>query len=431
MSDNMRDRDREICFLFGAGAETSYGLPSGPDFTEKTMLRKYDELYDALEGFYSASRLENYVARYQRNYLFARNSHTFAEIIFRAAAEAKKHIDSETEPIDKESKKAMESVYESEGLSESEIKEKWSVFKEIAQNAYKSIVEDSPGNVNSQPSEREPFVFIRKYISYYGAVEKDFSTIINPSKAGLAAFWRLINYFWAAFFEVFLPVMGERDRNKNIYSIVLGDLVGQMQKYFPEKPLYKNDGSYYNAVQKSFPNTIQVITTNYTPYVEHHFNRENISFLAGKLSWFEIPNELRVVDLASKDLDKASLDNKFLFPFIMTQAPIKPIISPLQLREYGRALKALDNSDTLVIIGYSLCEEDTHICAMIRDFLSYKNNRIFYCEFKKEGTIDEEKVQMRIAERLHCVGEAFANKILVIHNNGDAEKLVNQIKELL
>ncbi len=49
----------------------------------------------------------------------------------------------------------------------------------------------------------------------------------------------------------------------------------------------------------------------------------------------------------------------------MTQAPIKPIITPTQIEEYKKAIDALDEAKVLVVIGYSLGEADDHINACI------------------------------------------------------------------
>ena len=67
--------------------------------------------------------------------------------------------------------------------------------------------------------------------------------------------------------------------------------------------------------------------------------------------------------------DNTKLTNKFYFPFIMTQSPIKPLISTKQYVEYGNAYRNLDKCKYLYIIGYSLNENDNHITAIIRDFI--------------------------------------------------------------
>ena len=48
----------DIAFLFGAGAEVQYGLPSGSEYTNKTMLCKRSKLYDLLEIFYKRNNIE-------------------------------------------------------------------------------------------------------------------------------------------------------------------------------------------------------------------------------------------------------------------------------------------------------------------------------------------------------------------------------------
>lgn len=84
-----------ITFLFGAGAECSkktFGLPSGPDYTLRTMQQKQEKLYTELNKFYTANRLkEMEIKKYQNEFLFKKDSHTFREIIYRAALECIKN----------------------------------------------------------------------------------------------------------------------------------------------------------------------------------------------------------------------------------------------------------------------------------------------------------------------------------------------------
>ena len=81
--------ENDVVFLFGAGAETCFGLPSGAEYTLRTMQQKHDSLYSALREFYanplSDEKVKKYVKEYRDSFLFKSDSHTFREIIHRAA----------------------------------------------------------------------------------------------------------------------------------------------------------------------------------------------------------------------------------------------------------------------------------------------------------------------------------------------------------
>lgn len=59
--------DGKIAFFFGAGAEYGMGFPTGSEYTERTMLHKNMELYDALEKFYKARTTEELAENIKSN----------------------------------------------------------------------------------------------------------------------------------------------------------------------------------------------------------------------------------------------------------------------------------------------------------------------------------------------------------------------------
>jgi NADH dehydrogenase/NADH:ubiquinone oxidoreductase subunit G len=144
------------------------------------------------------------------------------------------------------------------------------------------------------------------------------------------------------------------------------------------------------------------------------------TYLAGKLSQFEYPHLLFVEDFADK---KAIIpNNDFVFPFLMTQAPVKPIITPVQIREYVKALRQLESADVLFVLGYSLCENDNHINAMLREFL-IKGKKIVYFAYDQENKKDIVDVKAEVRRNLRVDSERHKdlgeNQITVIIHNGE------------
>lgn len=170
-----------------------------------------------------------------------------------------------------------------------------------------------------------------------------------------------------------------------------------------------------------------VARTNYTPFTKV-FGIGDIFYLSGKLSQFEIPEELRIVDFEKGE--NVDMKTKHVFPYILTQAPIKPIINPTQIAEYSNAICALSELDVLVILGYSLCENDNHINAILRNFVIQENKKIIYCNYLSENAEkkEEEEVIKYVKERLF-LNDTDTDKIKVILYGKDTKNIAELIKE--
>lgn len=58
-------------------------------------------------------------------------------------------------------------------------------------------------------------------------------------------------------------------------------------------------------------------------------------------------------DLLSQEAHGQLGDNDFIFPFLMTPAPVKPIVGACQIKAYADALDVLNQTSLLVVLGYS------------------------------------------------------------------------------
>lgn len=436
-----------ISFLFGAGAEVgkcSFGLPSGSDYTLKTMQHRHEKLYQALRSFYSERLSGSYVDEYRPQFLFDRDSHTFREIIYKAALKYIKddnEIDSKSIPgqyIEKVKEAEVLRGLESAKREKSEkLKQVNGEVKELAKAVYDLIVKNADEKDEDEWRENigEKKKTLKDYLLFYGAVEKDFSAIINPKKVGLTQFWRVINYYWSAFFTILEPLCmnyawyGGLNDKESFYKYVLSNLKDVLSDVYNryDYVALENDtsktGNYYRAVSDFFPDSF-AITTNYTPFVEHYFEKRCV-YLAGRLSEFEVPEELSVKNLRKEGIKRSD----FIFPFLMTQAPIKPIIVPNQIREYFRAIQELEERNTLVIIGYSLGEADNHINAILREFAQKKGNRIVYCAYSSEDDKNSKSIKENVAEALKM--DKDSENITVVRNDGDANTLIQKLEELI
>ena len=93
--------EKKITFFFGAGAEAVFGMPLGAQYTLDTILSKRSQMMAALKDFYS-DRTNAYSSTHVVQHLFSDDSHTFREIVHRAARilrDCEGYIDSDSKRI--------------------------------------------------------------------------------------------------------------------------------------------------------------------------------------------------------------------------------------------------------------------------------------------------------------------------------------------
>ena len=76
--------EKKITFFFGAGAEAVFKMPLGAQYTLDTILSKRSQMMAALKDFYS-DKTNAYSSNHVVQHLFSDDSHTFREIVHRAA----------------------------------------------------------------------------------------------------------------------------------------------------------------------------------------------------------------------------------------------------------------------------------------------------------------------------------------------------------
>ena len=175
--------------------------------------------------------------------------------------------------------------------------------------------------------------------------------------------------------EISQPDYGERVQGSDDYILKLKQKDGEI------KTVRLSRGElYYNYPWVK--DAAGIITTNYTPCVEWFVDEVPISFINGSLSCFEFPYSLEVVNCIDNQERFSQLlhSGQIYFPFIMGTTCVKPIIHPVQIAEYSKAVHILEETHTLVVIGHSLLADDTHILTLIRNWLvGEKTRRLIYC----------------------------------------------------
>jgi hypothetical protein len=430
-------------FFFGAGADSCYGLPSGSKFTQESMLKKRKKLYDALKNFYKEKSAEDFVDSYTSHFLFQRGSAAFRDLIEDAiqAGEGANAL------WDEESAHLVD-AYKSNA---SENKTEWlRSDNEDLKNFYDQTINDDddssspayPEGAGTKDKSSTAAKSIRDYFSYHGIVERYFSSIAHP-KGRSDHFWKIVNYYWGAYFSVLLPIVDrfseypicdKEGLKNNKYKHILNNLPNILKKLWSEDFLeyaskkLGEEENYYDAFSRFSPPAC-VITTNYTPFVNRLKSESDPIYLAGTLTSFENPRTFEIFDCQNNPEKFNGYDP--IFPYMLTQSYIKPIINTAQIEHFHKAIDALSHTKVLIIVGYSLCENDNHINAILRDFVHEKDGIIIYAkhctpgtDFSKEETFKSVKNSLRLPKE-------DEKKIIILPNDGNAVNLRKSIKHTL
>lgn len=379
---------RNLCLLAGAGAEADepYSLPCGDAFTWNTCYTNNDELYDALGAFYAGrlpkkSRQRDLPLTYQPLFLYTKNNPEFKKLVAAIARE------------DDQAFKDL--LYPSANMSEKKLDEliKNAENYTLNEKDYGTIFDQVITSTGASEASRNLVVRTLCALprdSYFGTIETYFSSILSPARRN-QQFWKLINYYWSAFFAVAKPLINKafegdkRLEDEGLYSFALQNLnevVSKIRKpdFFGEAQLLS---TYYWQLRGHFDS---VITTNYTS-LSHVLGAEPIH-VSGALWRFESPESLTVRDIT----DEALRDDEFIFPYLLTQVPIKPIICDSQVKDLVDMEDALAKATDLVVLGYSFCENDAHIASIVGSWVAERDARrlhfFYYDQTEKAPTAE-------------------------------------------
>lgn len=372
-------------FLFGAGAENVFNLPNGDEYVKMTIFYNKDSNDKELKELFN--RLTNYYNNdyYEKYFINSNNAIDLAnqkKLLYFYLKSGKYKEDN----LSDEQYKSLVAL-----LDETDIKElgfsKDSLLKEVKNilyyskmkkrlNEYHLICLDDDNNKEYYKYQVDKNICTN--INFY-ELEKLYHTIINPKKYGSRKFSSLINYYWCCFHVMYSrcveKLLGYTDMTK-LYGEYSKGIDFEIIKNNLDKMLkvVKNDKdndifkySYYSAVNE-LDQEATVITTNYSPYA---FICKNPVFIHGNLWTFETAELPELIDY-----EKLNNDYQNLFPYLLCQSSLKPIIHPLQVKNFSNMINALENTNLLFVNGYGLNDDDSHINSIIKDYLMRDNNNI-------------------------------------------------------
>ena len=405
---------KKITFLTGAGCEGAgqLGLPVGAGFKKDTILAKgvVDLIYSINQK--TGSQIKN-------GTIIAQNSTSILyQTIMEHGIENLVHKPDESSKPDESDKTIFKNYLNIDSFSSEDQKEIRKKFKSIYRNKfYDVITDDAPEETLSDPVR-----FFLEKACFYSAVDSLFNHLRKPEQYKTEVN-RVIKLYFSAFQSIIKKLFNEKEKME--YEEILKSkatisekrnrlsaLILHAQERIAEENAH-NDNVYYHSIRalSQRPDLdVSLITTNYTIFAEKltGLDKSKIAYLHGRLDLFEAVQTKRVAALSE------FAETDLIFPFIFIQSGVKPIVNSLQIREFAKAVSAINDSDELHIIGYGINSDDEHITNLLRERL-YSGKKIIIYLHGDNKKDDDKKKMLEELGYMDCVefkSSADFNEIL-------------------
>lgn len=396
-----------VTLLAGAGAECGkpYDLPIGNAFTWETCFTKNPDLYQALDKYYTP-RLgklgKGFPHKYQDEFLYSASSPEFKRLVSELVPE--RDGDSLGQADIQTIKKVLGTEFPLDANNIDNLS-KGKLSSDLYSKAFEAIIERQALKDNFTDNRETPLKE-----AYFGTIETHFSSLLNPGRRNVS-FWKLVNYYWSAFFSVSRSLIHKARpitrglHGSDYYSYVLNDLKNIVTEV-TRGDLYGDAEcakTYYGELGGLFDH---VITTNYTDLSTKLSAKDGGRpiHISGALWQFESPRSLTIRDIRDDGEDADS----FIFPYLLTQVPVKPIVCWEQASELSRMVEALNETRDLFVLGYSFCRNDAHVASIVASWLSLPGRRELHY-FDYDGGCTPEK----LCDLLRVNKDAYEEKVHV------------------
>lgn len=352
-----------ITFLFGSGADTDCNkkLKSGDSFAEILIKNKYNKEVTAINP---KIKKDLQLIYHTSTKVFLKTVETYSPIM-------KKKDFFDSEKIDK----CLEYIGKKKHNSKTEVEYK--EIQEICYKWYKTLKDDKENEIKK--------FFLEKAV-FFDTLDEKFNALREVDSNFTNDALRVIT----AYFHVFISIFIAR------YNIASDKFEWNFENIFQtikentdkDKKLECDNKAYY-AVLKESNIPCNIVTTNYTDLCER-ITKNTVTYLHGKLSWFEDLKHLTVYDCTDKKEQEEALNNKeHLIPFILIPSGVKPLICTKQMEEFHNFIKSLNESDFLVVNGYAFNSEDNHVNSVIGEWLrKSEKHKLIYFDYKDNRNED-------------------------------------------
>ena len=408
----------KITILFGAGAEGKgqFGLPSGEGFKRDIIL---------------AENVETFANRFLKNADSGINlskgtiiSHNSSSILYQTIMEAQDqdpNILKTLFPKTKDQKTAKQYLQykKTKHRKKVDINRKFTLL-------YKKNFYDALKNKKVDIDDNKSLSFFLSHAGIYSYLDSLFNYLRKPEKYKNECA-RVIKVYYSALLSILTGMSKSIDENENNQVVenyskllnkdetidnpqellstllkkdetidnpqeLLSIVIDELQSAIIEKKLSEEEKKklYYYKVKKLVENPnneVSCITTNYTNICQRitQLTDEHFSYVHGKLGLFEELESKHISDIKEVDLKKT------VFPYLLVQSGVKPIVSPFQIKEFYKACNMIAEAEHMLIIGYGINSDDEHITTILKErLMSGKKIKYFvYCPENESETWKE------------------------------------------
>ena len=348
----------DASFLFGAGAENPYGICNGKGFIKELLIAKRQKEREALLGEASA----------QFQLISPNSQKVFIQSIC-ANRERAKNVFGE-KLVDLCVKRNRKQPNETDDLRE---------LANYCNDWYRIINDKEPVKHTYSKQDKEIIkAFFLDCAVFFDSLDEKFNDLRNDPLGANGK--RVINAYYTIFFLMLTQVYDIPESFDWSFDSTF-DLLAR--EYNNPNLNNHSEKTYYEIIAESKLQKIHISTSNYTDLAQTETGFD-VSYLHGRLTWFEDYKRLRFYDISNGgELPK---DYDHLIPFIMIPSGVKPIVSKLQLDEYIKFIDGLKESNILCVVGYRFNSEDNHINSIIADWLRSKESRkLIYLDFSSNN----------------------------------------------
>ena len=346
----------KITFLFGSGADTDAckSLMSGQGFSEGLLTNKYKKEINAITGIDAA----------HFQLLYPTSTKVFVQTIAEHEEDARKVLGNSV--VEK-----FISYYQNDTKKTTD-KNSVNYVEDISCPCidwYKKL---------TNPEEKNKIKkFFLENAVFFDSLDEKFNSLRKAPHNSNAK--RVINAYMTVFLLLF----------ECLYNKSIDNIEWSYEKIFEklkqEYDIESEPDNYYQILRESKINC-NIITTNYTDIVKNETGIEEVTYLHGKMTWFEDLENLTIYDCTSeteneKLIEAVNSGKENVIPFILIPSGVKPLICRKQIEEFADFIKKLDESQYLVVVGYKFNSEDNHINSIIADWLRDDEKKLIYLNY--------------------------------------------------
>ncbi len=379
-------------FLFDAGAEISYKMPSGGEFALNIFR---EDTSDSKEKFKRIRSMIDPDNTYASNWLPKEYSDKkVATLTTKAFEELIK------ETIENNRKTIVDRINSFDKLAKIVIKElnAGKEFNEQIDNIIYKDLNKYPTNISADQ--------LLSFSSYLNSKELNGTDLFKNRYFGvLLEYYKKINDLnFSLNDQQYL-----QDIIKTILQLQIEAMSSEVSRNL-EVNIFDVDRSaqgYYDELKNSslYNKDIIIGTTNYSNLINEKIGSTNIVFLNGNIDEYYDP----YLNTIGSEQELTDIEPHFIVPLLFTQSGTKPMTAISMSEKYVDYYRKLKNKDVICTIGFSFNPDDEHINGIIRTLINVDNKDLYVIKPRSEKDAKEESddfaVELRVSnlQKIHVI----------------------------